>query len=69
MHPGDLIIAGENGVCIVPKDKMEEVLGYAQLFKSIEDQIIEAVRGGMDPVIAHEEVQYDMMTKAGYKPN
>ena len=48
---------------------MEEVLGYAQLFKSIEDQIIEAVRGGIDPVIAHEEVRYDMMTKAGYKPN
>ena len=48
---------------------MEEVLGYAQLFKSIEDQIIEAVRGGIDPVTAHEEVRYDMMTKAGYRPN
>ena len=69
VDPGDLIIADENGVCIIPKDKMEEVLGYAQLFKSIEDQIVEAVRRGIDPVIAHEEVRYDMMTKAVYKPN
>ena len=62
-------MADENGICIVPEGKMEEVLGYAQLFKSIEDQIIEAVRGGIAPVTAHEEVRYDMMTKAGYRPN
>jgi len=26
------------------------------------------VRGGMDPVAAHDRVRYDMMTAAGYKP-
>ena len=62
-------MADENGVCIVPKDRMEEVLGYAQLFKLIEDRIIKAVRDGVDPVIAHEKVRYDLMTKAGYEPN
>jgi len=69
VHPGDLVMADENGVCIVPKDRMEEVLGYAQLFKLIEDRIIKAVRDGVDPVIAHEKVRYDLMTKAGYEPN
>ena len=56
-------------MCIRDRGKMEEVLRYAQLFKSIEDQIIKAVRGGIDPVTAHEEVRYDLMTKAGYEPN
>ena len=68
VRPGDLIMADENGVCVVPKDKMTEVLEFAKLFKSIEDSVIEAVRGGADPVVAHERVRYDMMTKAGYKP-
>ena len=37
-------------------------------FASIEDTVVEAVRGGADPVQAHQRVRYDMMTKAGYKP-
>jgi regulator of RNase E activity RraA len=68
VRPGDLIVADENGVCIVPKANMAEVLTFAKLFKSIEDSVIEAVRSGVDPVIAHDRVRYDMMTKAGFKP-
>ena len=68
VRPGDLIVADENGICIVPKDKMVEVLAFAKLFKSIEDHVIEAVRSGVDPVVAHDRVRYDMMTRAGYKP-
>ena len=67
VRPGDLIMADENGVCVVPQDKMAEVLEFAKLFKSIEDGIVEAVRSGVDPVEAHDRVRYDMMTKAGYK--
>ena len=68
VHPGDLIMADENGICVVPQGKMAEVLTFAKLFKSIEDNVIEAVRSGVDPVLAHDRVRYDMMTKAGYKP-
>ncbi len=68
VRPGDLIMADENGVCVVPKAKMAEVLEFAKLFKSIEDNIVEAVRSGVDPVQAHDRVRYDMMTRAGYKP-
>lgn len=68
VRPGDLIMADENGVCVVPKGRMAEVLEFAKLFKSIEDTVVEAVRGGADPVEAHQRVRYDMMTKAGYKP-
>ena len=68
VRPGDLVMADENGVCVVPKARMAEVLEFAKLFKSIEDTVVEAVRGGADPVQAHQRVRYDMMTKAGYKP-
>lgn len=68
VRPGDLIVADENGVCVVPQEKAAEVLEFARLFKSIEDTVVEAVRGGADPVEAHQRVRYDMMTKAGYKP-
>jgi 4-hydroxy-4-methyl-2-oxoglutarate aldolase len=68
VRPGDLIMADENGICVVPQDKMAEVLEFARLFKSIEDGIVEAVRSGVDPVVAHDRVRYDLMTKAGYKP-
>ena len=66
VYPGDLIIADENGICVVPSNRMEEVLSFSQLFKSIEEKIIEEVQNGADPVKAHEKVRYDLMTKAGY---
>ncbi|MBL8377234.1 MAG: hypothetical protein JNM79_05165 [Burkholderiales bacterium] len=67
VNPGDLIMADENGICVVPKGKMAEVLEFARLFKNIEDSVIEAVRSGTDPVLAHDRVRYDMMTAAGHK--
>ena len=69
VKPGDLIVADDNGICVVPRERMEEVLGLAQFFKSVEERIIEAIRTGVDPVVAHEKVRYDIMTKAGYEPN
>ena len=65
VEPGDIILADENGICIVPQSRAAEVLAYSTLFKSIEEGIVEAVRQGVDPVEAHNRVRYDMMTKAG----
>ena len=65
VEPGDIIVADENGVCVVPQSRAGEVLAYSTLFKGIEEGIIEAVRQGVDPVEAHDSVRYDMMTKAG----
>ncbi len=65
VEPGDIVLADENGVCIVPQSRASEVLAYSTLFKSIEEGIVEAVRQGVDPVEAHNRVRYDMMTKAG----
>lgn len=64
VRQGDLIFADDNGVCVVPKERIAEVLKYAKLFKSIEDAIVEEIRKGVDPVEAHDRVRYEMMTKA-----
>ena len=68
VRPGDLIMADENGICIVPREQLGEALTFARLFKSMEDSIIKAVRSGVDPVEAHDRVRYDLMTRAGYQP-
>lgn len=65
VRQGDLIMADDNGVCVIPKEHIAEVLKYAKLFKSIEDAIVEEVRKGVDPVEAHDKVRYDMMTNEG----
>lgn len=63
VRPGDLVIADENGTAIVPQERVDEVLAFAQKVKATEDRVIAEVRKGVDPVAAHEAVQYDAMLK------
>lgn len=63
VRPGDLIVADENGTAVVPQERMLEVLEFAQKVKATEDRVIAEVRRGVDPVAAHEAVQYDTMLK------
>ena len=65
VRPGDWIIGDENGVVVVPREHVEEVLRIAQHVKSVEDHVIAAVRSGEDPIEAHERVRYDDLLKAG----
>jgi len=61
---GDLIMADENGVVVVPKEHIEEVLRIGTECKEIEDRVVLEIKSGGDPVKAHEKVRYDMMTAA-----
>lgn len=63
VRDGDLIVGDENGLLVVPKESILEVLKIAQTLKGIEDSVIAAVRRGEDPVEAHHKVSYDAMTK------
>jgi regulator of RNase E activity RraA len=62
VRDGDLIVGDENGVLVIPKEAMRDVLELAQKLKGIEDSVIAAVRRGEDPVEAHLKVHYDSMT-------
>lgn len=63
VKPGDLILADENGTVVIPQGRMREVLEFAQKVKATEERVIAEVRRGVDPVAAHEAVQYDAMLK------
>ena len=63
VQPGDFIMADDNGVLVIPKEKVDEVLELAMEYKAIEEKIVEAIRCGDDPVEAHERVNYDVMTR------
>lgn len=68
VRPGDLICADDSGTVIVPQEHVEDVLHWAKVFKGVEDDIIKRVLRGEDPIKAHEQVRYDMMTRtSGWK--
>jgi 4-hydroxy-4-methyl-2-oxoglutarate aldolase len=64
VRPGDLIMADDNGVLVIPQERAAEVLEIAREYKAIEERIVEAIRNGEDPVEAHERVSYDKLTRS-----
>lgn len=64
VRPGDFIMADDNGVLVIPQERVEDVLKIAIEYKTIEERIVEAIRNGDDPVEAHERVNYDFLTRA-----
>jgi regulator of RNase E activity RraA len=62
VRPGDLVMGDDNGVVVVPREHAEAVLKVASECKATEEQIVEAIRSGVDPVEAHRRVHYDQMT-------
>ena len=63
VSPGDLIVADENGMVVVPGNQTQEVLEIAQGFAEIEERVKDAIASGVDPIKAHEQVNYDQMTQ------
>lgn len=57
--PGDYIRADENGVIVIPQDKVEEVLKRAKNIKNTESLILEAVLNGMKLESAREKYKYN----------
>lgn len=68
VHAGDLVMADDNGVVIVPERHLADVLALAQEYAETEERIKEAISQGINPVEAHERVRYDRMTQAGRRP-
>ena len=62
VRPGDLILADENGVVVVPQERMEEVLKIAQTCATAEERLRSWIAQGMDPIEAHDRVKYERLT-------
>ena len=63
VHPGDLVMGDPNGVLVIPQAQAEQVLNFAQEFAATEERVKDAISRGVDPVTAHEQVNYDRMTQ------
>ena len=63
VSPGDLIVADDNGIVVVPWDRVHEALELAQSFAETEERVKDAIARGVDPVEAHQQVNYDRMTE------
>jgi len=59
VRPGDLVIADDNGVVVVPWERAEEVLRIAQECTAAEKKVKAWIAKGVDPVEAHERVRYE----------
>ena len=63
ISPGDLIMADDNGVVIVPGALVDQVLEQAREFWETEERIKIAIKEGVDPIESHRRVSYDQMTR------
>ncbi|ACZ92028.1 RraA family protein [Streptosporangium roseum] len=46
IHPGDILVADDDGAVVVPAGRWEEVANIARRIDRVEEAIVEAVRGG-----------------------
>ena len=58
VKPGDILVGDDSGVVVVPWEKAGEVLKLAQEIETAENQIEEAVRGGMTLTEARVKYRY-----------
>jgi regulator of RNase E activity RraA len=63
VHPGDLIYADKNGICVVPPDKVIEVLKKAEEIDERERKMVEDLKAGLSAVEASKKGSYEDMLK------
>lgn len=59
VNPGDLVVADEDGVVFVPRDRLEEVLPFANRAVAMEQAIKAAIDQGVGFVEAHRLHRYE----------
>ena len=61
--PGDAIYADRNGICIIPFDRLIEVVEIAETLENNEREVIEEMKRGMSAVDASRKANYEDMLK------
>jgi len=62
VRAGDLVMADDNGVVVVPQEHITDVLKIAQECAETEERVKDWIAQGVNPIAAHERVKYDQMT-------
>jgi 4-hydroxy-4-methyl-2-oxoglutarate aldolase len=64
VRPGDYIMADVNGICVIPPERVLEVLEKAELIQKKEDEMIEKIKKGENALNVQEKSGYeDMLNK------
>lgn len=59
INPGDMIVGDDNGVLVIPKEKLADVINKAKNIKSTEEKIVAALKEGMSLEAARKKHRYD----------
>jgi regulator of RNase E activity RraA len=62
---GDLVMGDDNGIVVVPRECLVDVLRVAEHSAGVEERIKGWIAEGMDPVEAHERARYDETAAPG----
>ncbi|HEY8359860.1 MAG TPA: RraA family protein [Ramlibacter sp.] len=66
--PGDLVVGDADGIVVVPKQRMQEVLVKALETRAVEDQILQAALGGLPLTEARKKFKYHTLQRAQASP-
>jgi regulator of RNase E activity RraA len=64
VKPGDFVLADDDGIVIVPKALLEEVLGYAEAAKTAEGETRKAIEAGEDRESVDKRIDRWALVKA-----
>lgn len=66
--PGDLVIGDADGVVVVPRPRMREVLAKALETRAVEEQILQAALAGLPLTEARKKFKYHTLQRAAESP-
>lgn len=69
IRPGDIIFGDDNGVLVIPKEHLREILKKANNIKLTEMKILDSVKSGMALEDARKQHRYDQPWLFGDKKN
>jgi len=59
VHPGDYLLADDNGLVVVPRQQVSEALRIAKECSEAERRVREEIDAGADPIEAHRRARYE----------
>jgi regulator of RNase E activity RraA len=66
--PGDLIVGDADGVVVVPRQRMQQVLTKALETRAVEEQILQAALAGLPLTEAREKFKYHTLQRSEESP-